>query len=202
MPASTPAYQGLHNVDDLYIREAIRVAPRYGAKVASAISRTIRCIHGLARLHRTIDRDELEVYLGRATETTLTQRWRAHAKARDHQWGVVLFTCDHDRVEALEDVAVRVLQKLHERNALCVGNANVWKGSGGAPPRREDALVYMTWKSGDQIGWRKPSREEIRAVAVGVRAETRFDIATRQIDAGLETLKRVTEYDPLHWWTA
>lgn len=202
MPASTPAYQGLHDIDDVYIQEAIQVVPRYGPKVASAIRRTIRCIHGLARLHRTIDRDELEVYLGRATETTLAQRWRAHARERGHRWGLVLFTCDHDRVEVLEDVAVRILQKLRERNALCVGNANVWRGTGGAPPRREDALVYMTWKSGQPIDWRKLSREGMRALAAEVQAETRFDIATQQIDAGLETLKRVTEYDPLHWWTA
>lgn len=199
---STPAYQGLHDLDDLYIQEVIQVAPRYGTRVASAIRRAIRCIHGLERLHRTVDRDELEVYLGRATETTLAQRWRAHARERGHRWGVVLFTCDHDRVELLEDVAVRVLQKLRARNALCVGNANVWRGSVGARPRREDALVYMTWKIGNQIDWRRPGRAEIRAVAAEVHAETPFDLATRQIDAGLEALKRVTEYDPLHWWTA
>jgi hypothetical protein len=202
MATDTPAFQGIGLVDDVWLKDALRAAPAYGARVASAIRRTIRCIHGLEKLHRTVPRDELEVYLGRATETTLTQRWKHHFNARGHNYGAILFLCDTDRVEALEDVAIKTLKKLRERDALCVGNANKWPGNAGRSPRtREDALIYMTWTIGDPVEWSKPSSNDIREIASEVAEETDREFSAKQVETGLTSLKRLTEYDRLYWWT-
>jgi hypothetical protein len=201
MAIDTPAFQGIGRADDVWFKDALRAAPAYGAKVASAIRRTIRCIHGLEKLHKTVSRDALEVYLGRATETTLAQRWRHHFEERGHNYGAILFRCDTDRVEALEDVAIKILRKLHDRDALCVGTANKWPGNVGRPPRlSEYALIYMTWTIVGPVEWSKPSSNDIQEIASEVVEETDREFSAKQVETGLTSLKRLTEYDRLYWW--
>lgn len=201
MASDTPVFQGIAHVDDAWLTDALRAAPAYGSRVASAIQRTIRCIHGLEALHSTVPRDQLEVYLGRATETTLAARWKQHSKTRGHNYGIILFLCNTDRVEALEDVAIKTLKKLKDRDALCIGNANMWPGNVGRSPRsNEYALVYMTWKIGEQIEWTKPSINEIREIASEVADETDREFSVRQIETGLSALKRIGQCDRLRWW--
>jgi hypothetical protein len=201
MATDTPAFQGIGRVDDVWLKDALRAAPAYGAKVASAIRRTIRCIHGLEKLHKTVPRDELEVYLGRATETTLAQRWRHHFESRGHNYGAILFLCDTDRVEALEDVAIKILKKLYDRDALCVGSANKWPGNVGRSPRSSEyALIYMTWTFGNPVEWSKPSINDIREIASEVAEETDRESSAKQVEKGLDSLRRLTEYDRLVWW--
>lgn len=203
MARSIPAYQGISHVDPNWLEEALRLAPSFNSKVSSAISRVIRCIHGLEKLHRTVHRDALEIYIGRATETTLEQRWKAHAKhlGRKHQFGAILFTCEPARVERLEHLAVKIIAQLKKRALLCVGNANVSDGNRGLQPRSECAIVYMTWRIIDQTSdWAKPSLDQIKEIAGELRRELTDDIKRLQIQRGLMSLKRLSERDPLHWW--
>lgn len=203
MARSIPAYIGISQMDPFWLKEALRLAPSYDSRVCSAIQRVIRCIHGLEKLHQTVHRDALEIYIGRATETTLERRWKAHAKhpGRKHQYVAILFTCDPARVERLEHLAVKIIAKLKARTLLCVGNANVSDGNRGLEPRRECAIVYMTWRIVDQTNnWAKPSLDQIKEIAVELRGELTDDIKRLQIQRGLMSLKRLSERDPLHWW--
>jgi hypothetical protein len=202
LSGTTPAYSGIGLLDEVYLSEALSSAPSYSTKVANAIGRTIRCIHGLEALHRTAMREQLEVYIGRASESTLAQRWKSHHKARGHNYGAVVFTCERDKAEVLEDIAIKALKKLRERDALCVGSANVWNGNAGKPPRRDEvAVIYMTWKISESVLWTKPTLGEIREVAHEVATETLYPVAAVQVERGLGTLKRLSESDKLKWWT-
>ena len=148
-----------------------------------------------------MNRDRLEVYLGRATVSTLSRRWSSHAEKRRHQYGCVLFTCDPDRVERLEDVAVKILAQLKKGRALCVRNANKWDGNLGGEPKPELALVYMTWKIvASEETWIEPNLDDVRWIAKKVSDESKYDVTKDQIENGLSVVTRISEYDPLHWW--
>lgn len=198
---SSPALRGISHFNETWLKAALKAAPSYNIKLAEAIKRTIRCIHGLENLHNTIRRSELDVYLGRATEGTLAERWKQHAK-KGFEYGMILFTCDPDRVEGLEHTAIKILQKLTEHKRLCVGSANVYPGSSGSKPRQELALVYMTWKPKPKpVKFEKPSISEIREIAKEVTNENHpFKLNAQQVENGLNALKRINEIDRLHWW--
>ncbi|MEK6736824.1 MAG: hypothetical protein AABY47_09650 [Pseudomonadota bacterium] len=210
MAKRNPAYQGIEQVDEDWLSLAMKASPHYGLKVASALSRTIRCIHGLQKLHGKSQLSELEVYVGRATITTLKHRWAKHAAGkRGHRYGVILFCCNHDRVERLEDLAIRILDKLRDRKLLCVANANKWPGNKGRKPRAEEALVYMTWRYANEEFdfYARPTIDQLREVSKEVHQETRDvhqetdrKITRKQISNGVRMLKRLTAKDPLYWW--
>ena len=65
------AYHGIKQIHEDWLREALTSAPHHGIEVASAIGRVIRCIHGFQYLHTARDLSELEMYIGRATKSTL-----------------------------------------------------------------------------------------------------------------------------------
>ena len=197
-----PASQNIERIHETWYQEAIHVAPSYGPSVATAITRTIGCIHGLQDLHPKRDLLELEVYLGRATLGTLQQRWKSHARGRlRHRYGAILFSCDPSRVERLEDLAVRIIKNLKRRHLLCVGNANKWDGNQGREPRQEPAVLYMTWKELDtEIPFTKPNIKEIIQVSREVRQESPYPTAQGQILRGLRILKRINDRVPLYWW--
>lgn len=201
MREATPAYHGIWKLDAKFLSAALATAPSYGVRVADAIGRTVRCIHGLEELHSSVSRDELEVYIGRATANTVASRWSDHASNRGHDYGAVLFTCSSDRVERLEGIALKVLRKLKSRELLCVGNANCHSAPSGRPPRADEvALIYMTWTKSRQTIWDKPGVAQIREIAAEV-AEEVDDVTKKQVETGLYALKRLNERDPMYWWT-
>lgn len=200
---SIPAYSGIGRIHPLWLKEALRSAPQYGVQVAGAMSRVIRCIHGLEHLHRTTSRPYLEVYLGRATETSLEQRWEEHARTKQHHYGAVLFCCDPGRVKRLEEIAVRLVKKLRKSTFLCVGNVNTYDGDFGGDPRTETAMIYMTWTILDTpISWGKPNTENLRTLSRELHHDTDREFAKDQILRGLRVLRRVSDYDPLYWWNS
>lgn len=121
MAKPIPAYHGIKQIHEDWLREALTSAPHYGIKAASAIGRVIHCIQGLQDLHSARDLSESEVYIGRATKSKLHQRWNAYAESHDHRYGAITFCCDPDQVERLEDLAVRILTKFKKRHLLCGG---------------------------------------------------------------------------------
>ena len=121
MAKPVSAYHGIKQIHEDWLREALTSAPHHGIEAASAIGRVIRCIHGLQDLHSARDLSEVEVYIGRATKSTLHQRWNAHVESHDHCYGAIMFCCDPDQVERLEDIAVRILTKCKKRHLLCGG---------------------------------------------------------------------------------
>lgn len=199
---SVPAYQGIERIHETWLHEAIRAAPNYGVRVAAALDHTIGCIHGLQILHPKTDLLQLEVYLGRATLSTLNQRWISHARGpKDHRYGAIVFSCDPDKVERLEDLAVRIIKKLKVKELLCVGNANKWDGNQGREPRQEQAIVYMTWKELDaEITFSKPNTKDIDQISREIHEESPYRTAQGQISRGLRILRRMTDRVPLHWW--
>lgn len=137
----------IDTADEDAVLAGIAAAPQYDVRVANAIRRTIEMIHGLDDLHARAGLEDIEVYLGRSSESAghVLSRWRAHRENRGHKYAAVLFTCDAYRAEDLEGVAVKVLTRLKDYNTLCVGNANVARGGGGGAPATDRALIYMTW---------------------------------------------------------
>ena len=199
---SIPAFQGIEHIHETWFYEAIRAAPNYGPSVAPALTRTIRCIHWLQDLHPKRDLLQLEVYLGRATLSTLQQRWKSHAGgAKGHRYGAIVFSCNPDKVKRLEDLAVRTIMKLKKKELLCVGNANKWDGNQGLGPRPEQAVVYMTWRELDEeVTFSKPNTKEIDQISREIHEESPHRTAQGQISRGLRILRRITDRAPLHWW--
>jgi hypothetical protein len=195
-------------IDETFIDFAIKRSPNYNKKHADAIKRTIRCIHGLERFHLNpkyfkvpvpVRREQLEIYIGRATRATLKSRWVSHMKSKKHLYGMVLFSSTHEWVEDLEEIAIRILQKLKSRGTLCVKNLeNEKKGKAGKKPRNEEAIVYMTWKYSETTSdWRKPGVKDISQIANEVSKETTAAVTKLQIVNGLQPLKSLNELDPL-----
>ena len=197
-----PAYQGIERIHGTWMQEAIRAAPHYRTSVAPAINQTIGCIHGLQDLYPKTDLLQLEVYLGRATVTTLEQRWTSHANGnKKHRYGAILFCCDHDQVERLEDLAVRAITKLKAKQLLCVGNANKWDGNQGLKPRPELAVIYMTWRElEEEIPFTRPGIKEIRQLSTEIHQESPYRTTRGQLLRGLRILKRIQSRVPLRWW--
>ena len=114
------------------VEQGINGAPHYNIRVANAVRRTIEVIHGLQDLHLRAGLDDIEVYLGRSSHSSdhVLSRWRSHREHRGHKFATVLFTCDAERAERLEGVAVKILKRLKNYGTLCVSNANVMGGGG------------------------------------------------------------------------
>lgn len=72
--------------DENRVLEGIKTAPQYGKRVAGAIKRTIKVIHGLDRLFNRLALEDLDVYLGRSSDnpTHVLSRWRD-----SHDWQAV-----------------------------------------------------------------------------------------------------------------
>lgn len=204
MAGEIPAYQGIGLIHEDWMKTAMQAAPHYEIQIATAVQWVQRCIHGLKRLHRSRDLSEVEIYIGRATRTTLAQRWSSHAKEREHHYGAIVFQCETHVVEQLEDVAVRIVTSLLTRNVLCVGNANVFRGNVGRPPRDEQALVYMTWRTLSEpcTRFRKPTVKDVREIARAVYQDMpdASDIKRGQIERGLSLVTRLTARAKLYWW--
>lgn len=177
------------------VSEAIASAPTYDLKVALAIRRTIEMIHGLQDLHRNTPLQKLEVYLGRSScsEHYLRNRWNAHWTNYNHMYAAVLFTCNANKVNQLEKLAIKVLHRLkHDHGSLCVGNANVKVGDQGRAPATDKAVIYMTWRiMPEAINYEKPGLDIIRAVAQAVYEECRGWVKKAQLFRGLLILKQL-----------
>ena len=190
-------------VDEKRLWMGIQNARHYGVKVAGAIKRTIRAIHGLEDLIESHDLKSLEIYLGRSAESSkhVMNRWKAHNKKFGHKYATVLFACEAGRAQFLEEIALRVLDKLKRRGALCVGNANTAKDGRGRPPKSETAVVYMTWRIGGEIReWEKPNADVIKDVARKVSQDMAGAIPRLQLEGGLQILKKVrTAKAKLDW---
>lgn len=197
---SNPAFV-IDAVDEIALRQAINKAPNYETKVASAIKRSIRMIHGLPALHRNAPLEDLEIYLGRASTHTVLNRWRASRRDRGHKYATILFSCDTERAVELEGLANKLLRELKDRKTLCVGNANVNPHGGGMVADNDDSVVYMTWgKFGDLEYATKPDIDSIREVAQKV-AETYSETFTyNQIENGLRLAKRLSAKERLDWF--
>lgn len=182
----------------------LSLVPDYKVKVANAIARTIRVIHGIELLHRDHEARHLDVYLGRAggSPRHVLARWRTHAKKRGHRFGMVVFVCDTSRVAQLEAVAVRALGRLKKSGRLCVGQANVAGDGRGPLPRLRKSAIYLTWGFGnDDSEFQKPTIDVIREVADAVVREVSDDsISAGQLLKGLKALKRRKVCEKLEWY--
>ena len=185
------------------VEQGINGAPHYNIRVANAVRRTIEVIHGLQDLHLRAGLDDIEVYLGRSSHSSdhVLSRWRSHREHRGHKFATVLFTCDAERAERLEGVAVKILKRLKNYGTLCVSNANVMGGGGGGLPATRVAVVYMTWRTGaDPTEYQKPGVDVIRHGASEVSAAVQHVIAPRQLETGLMALKRLQIRAPMEWF--
>lgn len=183
------------------LMESVGRAPLYEAKFASAIQRTIEVIHGLERLHQLASIHELEVYLGRASESTLLGRFKSHQKDRRHRYGTVLFSCPSQSVRLLEKAGIRIMKTLKTNDALCVGNANVASDGRGGEPAGRNAIVYMTWRKLDRaVLFDKPGVALIRDIACEVEADLDGAIARGQIERGLSPIRSLSQREDLEWY--
>jgi len=188
-------------IDESFLNESIKNSPTYNKKYKSAIERIIKCIHGLERFHKKTSREQIEIYIGRSTKSTLKNRWTEHMNKKQHTHGLILFTCSHEWVEDLEKVGIKVLKKLKDKELLCVKDIkNLTASKRGRKPKEEDAIVYMTWRdTHSSTTWRKPTKENIREISEEIYSEIRDEIkiTKKQIDNGLQTLKSLSSYDLL-----
>ncbi len=178
--------------------------PLYNSHVAPAIRHTIRCIHGIDRLMRNTKMEELEVYLGRAsTISRVVARWKEHRKERGHTWATVLFRASREHAKVLEKAAIRTVQRLRDRNSLCIGNANIIGGATGPNTDVEHEFIYMTWGYGDwpAVFEHKPSTNDIREIAQAVAGDMRGLVTEQQLRAGMIATKApLTQYEKLRWY--
>lgn len=188
------------------VSKAIAAAPVYDLRVASAIRRTVEMIHGLQGLHGDTPLQKLEVYLGRTSfsEDHLLCRWNDHWTKHKHKYAAVLFTCDANKVNQLEKLAIRVLRRLkHDHGSLCVGNANVKDADQGRPSATDKAVIYMTWRiMPEAINYEKPGVKIISAVAQAVYEECTGWVKKAQIYRGLlslKSLKSKVKLSPAPW---
>jgi hypothetical protein len=177
------------------VSRALAAAPAYDLRVASAIRRTVQMIHGLQGLHGNTSLQRVEVYLGRTSfsEDYLVSRWNAHWANYKHRYAAVLFTCDANKVNQLERLALRILRRLkYDHGSLCVGHANVKYADQGRPSATDKAVIYMTWRiMPEAIMYEKPGVKIIRAVAQSVYEECAGWIKKAQLVRGLLTLKQL-----------
>ncbi|NNC04258.1 hypothetical protein HJC10_15575 [Corallococcus exiguus] len=195
----TPAFV-IDTADWEGINQAVTHAPNYETKVACAIKRTIRVMHGIAHLHRNTMLEEVEVYIGRAGYTNVLNRWRDSRSKRGHFYAAVLFSCETGRAIELEGLANRLLCGLKERRTLCVGNANVNPHGGGRVADCDLSVVYMTWdvKRNPEYG-EKPDINVIREVSKEASVSCSGGFSYSQIEHGLRLTKRLSEWDRLVW---
>ena len=182
--------------DIVKIQKSIDEAPNYGARVANALSRTIRAIHGLADFHKALKLEDIEVYIGKAEDspTAIFKRWLAHNKSKKHRFGMVLFRCSQTRAKVLEKVGIRVFDALTAKNRLCVGKANIAKGSQGRDATAPNCVVYLTWTVMDTPSpFTKPNKKIIQDVAATVAAAMKDSVTAAQISTGLRPIKRLTQ---------
>lgn|SRR5574340_615682 len=192
----------IDDADEDRVLEGIEAAPQYGKKVAGAIKRTIKVIHGLDALLKRRELRDLEVYLGRSSDdpTQVLGRWVAHRRERGHKYAAVLFTCEADRAAKLEGLANKVLKKLKVYDALCVGNANTAGDGRGRKPGRPLAVIYMTWgENTENNGFGKADIDIIRRVAEETYHEAGGFVTKKQLEGGLRTIKRMTHKARLRW---
>lgn len=185
------------------IEEAIDAAPHYGAKVASAISRTIEMIHGIEDLHQTTMLEEIAIYVGRASGSGehVLGRWRAHRESKRHRYGTVLFTCDRDRVMELEGIANDIFRRLKKREKLCVGLANTAGDGRGRPPATRTAVAYLTWRRGVETVYERPGVADVHAIAAEWDdSHPEVTVTRRQVETGLLALKRRSTKAAIGWY--
>lgn len=118
----------------------------FGSKSFAAVGRyTIETIHAVPRLYG-VDGSQVEFYLGRAGATTkhVLQRLFDHFANKHHEGAIVLARCQTSTALKWEDVAVKILNNLRDRNKLCV--ANIACSSVGRIPKTEESIIYLTWK--------------------------------------------------------
>lgn len=188
--------------DEDRVLEGINAAPQYGKKVAGAIKRTIKVIHGLDRLLDRLALDDLEVYLGRSSDapSRVLSRWADNLKKRGHKYAAILFTCETERAHKLEGLANRILKKFGDRGVLCVGNANTVGDGRGRIPGTSRSVIYMTWgKNLDETDYCRPGIVDIRYVAEEVYREAGGFVTRQQLERGLMTMKRRTNRERLRW---
>lgn len=123
MGRELPVHYAINHIEEVWLDKAVRAAPFYDAQFAVAMQWIQRCIHGLKGMHRSEGLAKLEVYLGRATRSSLRQRWTSHARdpRRRHQYGAILFRCDATVVQCLEDVAIALLSSSIARRRSALG---------------------------------------------------------------------------------
>lgn len=178
---------------NVFLPNALKQVPLFNKKIKSAIEHTVLCIHGLDDFHTNVNRDNLEIYLGRATVSTLISRWSKHESDKQHEYGMILFQSEFEFVNNLEEIAIRIIKTLKNRNQLCVYDLSNYKsGSNGRKPKDERAVVYLTWRRIDKSKeWEKPGKDDINEVAKSVynQVKGKIDLSKTQIVNGLQPLK-------------
>ncbi len=87
---------------------------------------------------------------------------------------------------------------------LCVKDIkNQISSKRGKRPRKEDALVYMTWKiSTGSNEWTKPTKNDISTIADEIYKDLDKEIGVtkKQLHDGLQPLKSLTKLDGLVYY--
>jgi hypothetical protein len=180
--------------DLMRLQTEIDRAPNYGTKVALAISRTIKSIHGLVHLHGGLKLEDIEIYIGKSADrpASVYTRWRAHSDRKHHRFGLILFKCTQNKAKVLEKVAIRLFHNLKERGRLCVGQANVAKHSPGRDALSDNCVIYMTWNILNQpCPFTKPTQLMVNEISETISAGM-TEVSALQVRNGLKSIKRLS----------
>ena len=167
-------------LDDLrshLIEEAIEDAPRFD-RFSDAFRHATKVIHGLPALMQAMTLENVEVYIGRTALTVrnVHSRWTSHRNEKNHEFGVVLFSCPTRVVANWEKVAISVIKRLEQRRNLCVANAVA--GGGGGLPDTPQSCVYMTWRYGRRRTRAPVRQSDLDDLALDVNGEVGGDDRT------------------------
>jgi hypothetical protein len=190
------AYQ-ISKMEQAQLEFGIRQAPYYQEHMRRIVEHTIRAIHAITDLFVGRYRDEVQVYLGRSTDSAegIAGRWRSHRASKDHLYAAVLCRVPTDMVIRVERVATRVLGGLDERGKLCIANATA--DGRGPLPSSYDATIYMTWCFQRPRVIEKATMEDVREIAREV-AETE-DVARASLEGGLLVMRRPSDFAEMDW---
>lgn len=192
------AYQ-ISKLHRAQLGEGLRRAPRYEYQMRRLIEHTIRSIHAITDLFTDRERDEVQVYLGRSSDTPdgVAGRWRSHYESKGHRYGVVLCRVPTDIVGDVERVGTRILRGLDDRGKLCIANAAA--DARGPLPASDDSSLYMTWCFQRPRGIAKATMEDVRAIAAEVAASDSVDVSRATLEGGLGVLRRPSDFADIDW---
>ena len=174
------------------IEDSIDAATSY-TSFALAGKKLIKLIHSIPNLYESVQRDEIEIYVGRAgkTYTNIKSRWNRHFKTKKHEGAVIAFACPTDKVVGWEGACNKIVSKLKERKKLCI--ANILQSGGGAIPRSKHSVIYITWRLIRRRAIKPPTRSDITYLLNQdsiIEYALDYSITRKSLKAALDPLSR------------
>jgi hypothetical protein len=157
----------------------VAYAPSVGSRLRDAVERTILAIHALPLLYSPRPSlQEFAIYVGRASERTLPQRFRCHRDEKGVTDGMIVCRAPAHRIEAYEDAAIRVIDGLNRRGKLCVKSLKGAPGGSTEAP----ALIYLVWKTRQtRKPPRRPTPADLAELAREVCDESSYGLSQQQV---------------------